>query len=137
MLLRGYIIALSNLEVTQIKKISILLAFLICLNLCACAEKAIAAYPAVGYVRFDAVNYMKPDADDYMQSDETAAYKDETPEIMPFDPSECVVWTANCEEYVTLWTYPASRAAASAVRSAPGSSLPVSGFSRRAASPAD
>ena len=108
MLLRGYIIALSNLEVTQIKKIGILLAFLICLNLCACAEKAIAAYPAVGYVRFDAVNYMKPDAADYMQSDETTAYKDETPEIMPFDPSECVVWTANCEEYVTLWTYPAS-----------------------------
>ncbi len=74
------------------KRIGIALTLFLCLSLCGCTE---------------AVTVNTPKADD-APPDAIADNKVYMPEVAPFDPSECTVWTANCEEYITLWTSPAS-----------------------------
>ncbi|MBQ4040014.1 MAG: hypothetical protein IJC91_02660 [Oscillospiraceae bacterium] len=74
------------------KKISVLLALLLCLSLCGCAQTATVTMLKTGDVLPEAIT----DSKNY------------EPETVPFDPSECTVWTANCEEYVTLWVSPTS-----------------------------
>ena len=78
------------------KKISILLAALMCLCLCGCgSEKAACAAPA----EKEAMQFG-------LMTDKTEFPVEEIFAAPPFDPAECTVWTANCEDYVAMRVNP-------------------------------